>query len=320
MLLSDVSVKRPVFATVLSLLLIAFGLISFQELPVRELPDVDPPVVSVRTNYPGANAAVVETRITQIVEGSIAGVEGIKTIDSTSRDGSSNINIEFNLDRNIDAAANDVRDRISRILNNLPDEVDPPEVSKADGDTRPILWYNLTSPVLDVLQLTDFAERNIVDRVSVVDGVAGVRIGGSKRYAIRVRLDRQAMAARQVAVTDIENALRSENLEVPAGRIESIRRDTIVRVNREYTRPDEFAEIVIREGNEGTLVRLGDVARVELGAEREQREFRGNGIPVIGIGIIKQSTANTLSVAEYIGRLVLRWDWLFWFSTSSWVI
>ena len=298
MLLSDVSVKRPVFATVLSLLLIAFGLISFQELPVRELPDVDPPVVSVRTNYPGANAAVVETRITQIVEGSIAGVEGIKTIDSTSRDGSSNINIEFNLDRNIDAAANDVRDRISRILNNLPDEVEPPEVSKADGDTRPILWYNLTSPVLDVLQLTDFAERNIVDRVSVVDGVAGVRIGGSKRYAIRVRLDRQAMAARQVAVTDIENALRSENLEVPAGRIESIRRDTIVRVNREYTRPDEFAEIVIREGNEGTLVRLGDVARVELGAEREQREFRGNGIPVIGIGIIKQSTANTLSVAE----------------------
>jgi multidrug efflux pump len=298
MILSDISVKRPVFATVISLMLIAFGLISFQDLSVRELPDVDPPVVSIRTNYPGANAAVVETRITQIVEGSIAGVPGIKTIDSTSSDGSSNVNIEFNLDRNIDAAANDVRDRVSRILNNLPDEVDPPEVSKADSDTRPIVYFTLTSPVMDVLQLTDFAERNIVDRVSVVDGVAGVRIGGSKRYAIRIHLDRQAMAAREIAVTDIENALRSENVELPAGTIESVNRDTIVRLNREYTRPEEFAEIVLREGEDGAFIRLGDIARVELAAEREQRQFRGNGIPVIGIGIIKQSTANTLGVAE----------------------
>ncbi|UTW56803.1 efflux RND transporter permease subunit [Kordiimonas sp. SCSIO 12610] len=298
MLLSDVSVKRPVFATVLSLLLIAFGLISFQELSVRELPDVDPPVVSIQTNYPGANAAIVETRITQIVEGSIAGVPGIKTIDSTSSDGRSNVNIEFTLERDIDAAANDVRDRVSRILNNLPEEVDPPEVSKADGDTRPIMFFVLTSPVMDLLQLTDFAERNIVDRVSVVDGVAGVRIFGRQRYAIRIHLDRQAMAARGVAVADIERALRAENIELPAGRIESIKRDTIVRVNREYTQPQEFNEIVIREDSDGNFVRLGDVGRVELGAEREQTQFRGNGVPVIGIGIVKQSTANTLSVAQ----------------------
>jgi multidrug efflux pump len=298
MLLSDVSVKRPVFATVLSLLLIAFGLISFQELSVRELPDVDPPVVSIQTNYPGANAAIVETRITQIVEGSIAGVPGIKSIDSTSSDGRSNVNIEFTLDRDIDAAANDVRDRVSRILNNLPDEVDPPEVSKADGDTRPIMFFVLTSPVMDLLQLTDFAERNIVDRVSVVDGVAGVRIFGRQRYAIRIHLDRQAMAARGVAVADIERALRAENIELPAGRIESIKRDTIVRVNREYTQPEEFSEIVIREDGDGNFVRLGDVGRIELGAEREQTQFRGNGIPLIGIGIVKQSTANTLSVAQ----------------------
>jgi multidrug efflux pump len=298
MLLSDVSVKRPVFATVLSLLLIAFGLISFQELSVRELPDVDPPIVSIQTNYPGANAAIVETRITQIVEGSIAGVPGIKTIDSTSSDGRSSVNIEFTLERDIDAAANDVRDRVSRILNNLPDAVDPPEVSKADGDTRPIMFFSLTSPVMDLLQLTDFAERNIVDRVSVVDGVAGVRIFGRQRYAIRIHLDRQAMAARGVAVADIERALRAENIELPAGRIESIKRDTIVRVNREYTQPQEFTEIVIREDNNGSFVRLGDVGRVELGAEREQTQFRGNGVPVIGIGIVKQSTANTLSVAQ----------------------
>lgn len=297
MILSDVSVKRPVFATVISLLLLAFGIISFGNLPVRELPDVDPPVVSVRTNYSGANAAVVETRVTQIIESAIAGVQGIKTIESSSRDGRSDITIEFLLSRDIDAAANDVRDRVSRVLNNLPDEVDPPEVSKADSDTQPILWFNLTSPVMDILQLTDYAERNIVDRLSVVDGVSGVRIGGQQRYAIRVHLDRQAMAARRITVADIEAALRRENVELPAGKIESINRDTIVRLNREYSKPEDFASMTIREGQEGDFIRLGDVAKVELGSERNRRSFRGNGIPVIGLGVIKQSKGNTLSVA-----------------------
>jgi len=298
MILSDVSVKRPVFATVISLLLVAFGVISFSDLPVRELPDVDPPVVGVRTNYFGANAAVIETRVTQIIESAIAGVPGIKTIESSSRDGRSDITIEFLLSRDIDAAANDVRDRVSRVLNNLPDEVEPPEVSKADSDTRPILWLNLTSPVMDILQLTDYAERNIVDRLSVVDGVSGVRIGGQQRYAIRVHLDRQAMAARRITVTDVENALRRENVELPAGKIESINRDTIVRLNREYSKPEDFTTMIIREGEEGDFIRLGDVARVELGSERNRRSFRGNGIPVIGLGVIKQSKGNTLAVAE----------------------
>jgi len=298
MILSDISVKRPVFATVISLLLIAFGLISFGDLPVRELPDVDPPVVNVQTNYPGANAAVIETRVTQIIESAIAGVPGIKTIESSSRDGRSDITIEFLLSRNIDAAANDVRDRVSRVVNRLPDEVDPPEIAKTDSDTRPILWFNLTSPVMDILQLTDYAERNIVDRLSVVDGVSGVRIGGQQRYAIRVHLDRQAMAARQITVIDIENAMRRENVELPAGKIESIHRDTIVRLNREYAEPEDFTSMVIREGNEGEFVRLGDVARIERGAERARRFFRGNGIPVIGLGVIKQSKGNTLSVAN----------------------
>ncbi|MBO6503411.1 MAG: efflux RND transporter permease subunit [Kordiimonadaceae bacterium] len=297
MILSDVSVKRPVFATVISLMLVAFGVISFGNIPVRELPDVDPPIVSVRTNYPGANAAVVETRVTQIVESAIAGVQGIKTIESTSRDGRSDITIEFNLDRDIDSGANDVRDRVSRVLNNLPEEVEPPEVAKADNDTQPIMWFNLTSPVMDVLQLTDYAERNIVDRLSVVDGVSGVRIGGQKRYAIRVQLDRQAMAARGITVNDIETVMRAENVELPAGEIESIQRDTIVRLNREYASASDFETMVIREGGDGGFVRLGDVADVELAAEREERTFRGNGKPVIGLGVIKQSTGNTLSVA-----------------------
>ncbi|MFC4348382.1 efflux RND transporter permease subunit [Kordiimonas lipolytica] len=298
MILTDVSVKRPVFATVISLLLIAFGVLSFQQLSVRELPDVDPPVVGIRTNYPGANAAVVETRVTQIIESAIAGVPGIKTIESTSSDGRSNITIEFMLNREIDAAANDVRDRVSRVLNNLPEEVEPPEVSKADSDTRPIIWFSLTSPVMDILQLTDYAERNIVDRLSVVDGVAGVRIGGQKRYAIRIHLDRQAMAARGITVQDIESVMRSENVELPAGKIQSINRDTIVRLNREYARPEDFQTMVIREGADGGFVRLGDIARVELGAERDERTFRGNGIPIIGLGVVKQSKGNTLAVAQ----------------------
>ncbi|WP_374763697.1 efflux RND transporter permease subunit [Yunchengibacter salinarum] len=298
MILSDVSVKRPVFATVMSLLLVAFGLIAFNELSVRELPDVDPPIVNIRTDYPGANAAVVETRVTQVIEDRIAGVSGIKTIESRSRDGESNIDIEFDLSADIDSAANDIRDRISRVLDNLPDEVDPPEVFKADGDTRPVIWFNLLSPVRDVLQLTDYAERNIVDRLSIVDGVSRVIIGGSKRYAIRIHLDRQAMAAREVTVADVEAALRRENVELPAGKVESINRDTIVRINREYSRPEDFATLVIREGMDNSLVRLGDLARVELGPERAERAFRGNGKSMIGLGVVKQSGANTLEVAK----------------------
>ena len=298
MLLSDVSVKRPVFATVLSLLLIVFGALSFTKLSVRELPDVDEPVVSIRTSYPGANAAVIETRITQLIEGNIAGIPGIKTMDSTSRDGRSSINIEFDLDRDIDAAANDVRDRVSRIMGNLPDEVRAPEITKADDDARPIMYFGLTSSVLDILQLTDYAERNIVDRLSVVDGVARVNVGGGARYAIRIHLDRQAMAARQLTVVDVEAALRRENVELPAGKVESINRDTIVRINREYVEPRDFEKLVIREGNDGAFVRLGDVAKVAMGSERTKREFRSNGQALVGIGVAKQSTANTLSVAK----------------------
>jgi len=298
MILSDISVKRPVFATVLSLLLVAFGMLSFSQLSVRELPDVDPPVVSINTPYIGANAAIVETRVTQILESAIAGISGIKTIQSSSRDGQSVITIEFNLDRDIDAAANDVRDRISRVLANLPEEVDPPEVAKADDDTQPILWFAFFGDNMDVRQLTDYAERNIVDRLSVVDGVSSIRVGGASRYAVRVHLDRQAMAARSVTVLDVEAALREENVELPAGKVESIRRDTIVRTVREYAETADFADLVLKEDRDGAFVRLGDVARIELGGEREKRVFHLNGQPGIGLGIIKQSKANSLEVSK----------------------
>lgn len=300
MLLSDVSVKRPVFATVVSLLLVAFGVISFAQLPLREFPDIDPPIVSVDTDYPGASAAVVETRITQLLEDRIAGVEGIKSIESSSDDGDSRITIEFNLSRDIDAAANDVRDRVSRVLDNLPEEADPPEVSKVDSDTDPIMWFSLSSPVLDTLQLTDYAERNIVDRLSVVDGVSRVRIGGEKRFAMRIYIDRQALAARSLTVADVEAALRRENIELPAGQLESVARNFIVRVDRQYSEPQDFAELVITKGEDGHLIRLGEFARVELGAVNEKTDFRGNEIPRVGLGIVRQSKANTLEVARNV--------------------
>lgn len=298
MILSDVSVKRPVFASVLSLLIVLAGLMAYQNLPLREYPDIDPPIVSVTTTYPGSSADIVETRVTQVLEDIISGVEGIKSIDSSSEDGVSSITIEFNLKRDIDAASNDVRDRVNRVLNQLPDEVDAPEISKLDANTQEVVWLALQSETRNGLELTDYAERYVLDRLSVVDGVARVRIGGERRYAMRVWLDRQAMAAREITVQDIENTLRAENVELPAGRIESLNREFTVRVERIYNKVGDFENMVIARGDDGYLVRLRDVAKVEVGAENERTALRSNGINTVGLGISKQSKANTLSVAK----------------------
>lgn len=300
MFLSDVSVKRPVFATVINVLLLIFGIVAFTMLPLREFPDIDAPVVSISTDYPGASAEVVETQITQLIEERISGIEGIKNISSSSRPGGSNISIEFNLTRDIDAASNDVRERVSRALDNLPEESDPPEVSKASSDESTVIWYNLRSESMSILELTDYAERYIVDRLAVVNGVARVRIGGDRRYAMRVWLDRDAMAAREITVTDIVSRLREENIELPAGEVESTEREFSVRMARAYLSEEDFKNLVIRRGDDGYLVRLGEVARVELGAEDDKTDFRGNGVNMVGIGIIKQSKANTLSVVENV--------------------
>lgn len=298
MLLSDVSVTRPVFASVISLLLVAFGLVSFERLPVREYPDIDPPVVSIDTTYPGAAANVVETRITQVLEDRIAGIEGIKFIESTSEDGRSRINVEFHIERDVDAAANDIRDRVSGVLDNLPVEADPPEIQKVDANEDVIMWLNLVSDRLNLLELTDYAERRLVDRFSTLDGVARVRVGGGLSYAMRIWLDRSALAARGFTVNDVEDALRADNVELPAGSIESETRQLTVRVDRTFGTPEDFRKLVLGRGGDGYLVRLGDVARVEKGAAEDRIVFRGNGVPMVGIGIIKQSQANTLAVAQ----------------------
>lgn len=306
MLLSDISVKRPVFATVANLLLIIFGVVAVSMLSLREYPDIDPPIVSVNTTYTGASANIVETRITQLLEDRISGIEGIKNITSTSRNGRSDITIEFKLSRDIDAAANDVRERVSRALNNLPDQADPPEVSKANSDESAVVWYNLRSTNLNTMELTDYAERFLVDRLSIVDGVARVQIGGGRRYAMKVFLDRNAMAARGITVADIENVIRTENVELPAGEVESTDRNFEVRVARTFLTPDDFAALTVAVDDNGYLVRLGELANVELAAEDDETEFRGDGVNMIGLGIIKQSKANTLDVARAAKRQIAK--------------
>ncbi|MEI6858857.1 MAG: efflux RND transporter permease subunit [Shewanella sp.] len=304
MILTDLSVKRPVFASVISILLIAFGLVAFDKLPLREYPNIDPPVVSIQTNYRGASASVVESRITQLVEDRISGVEGIRHISSSSRDGRSSVTLEFDVDRDIEAAANDVRDRVSGLLNNLPEEAEPPEVQKANGGDEVIMWLNLVSDQMTTLQLTDYARRYLTDRLSVIDGVANIRIGGGKVYAMRIWIDRQALAARKLTVADIERVLRSENVELPAGSVESKERHFTVRVERSFSTVRDFANLVLSEGSDGYLIKLGDVARVEIGSEEERIMFRGNRENMIGLGVSKQSTANTLDVSRATNALV----------------
>ena len=297
MLLSDVSVKRPVFASVLSLILIIFGLVAYNRLALREYPDIDAPIVTISTRYPGASANVIETRITRVIEDRIAGVSGIRFINSNSTDGRSRISIEFSIDQDIDAAANDIRDRVSGVLNNLPPEADPPEIEKADANDDVIIWLNFGSDRMTTPELTDYADRYIVDRFSALDGVARVQVGGARDYALRIWIDRRALASRGLAVSDLENALRRENIEAPAGSLESDSRNFTVRIERAFKTPQDFAGLVIAQGDDGYLVRLGDVARVERGTAEDRTTFRGNGVPMVGLGIIKQSTANTVEVA-----------------------
>ena len=298
MKLSDLSIRRPVFAVVVSLLLGVLGLMSFMRLTLRELPNIDPPIVSVNVTYPGASAAVVETRITQILEDALAGIEGIRTIQSNSRTGRADVTIEFNLTRDIEAAANDVRDAISRVMDRMPIEADPPEIAKVEADADAIMWLNMRSATMDTLELSDFADRYVLDRLSSLDGVARVQLSGNQRYSMRIWLDRDAMAARGITAADVEAALRSENVELPAGRIESEARDFTLRVERGYRTPEQFAQIPLRKGEDGYIVRMGDVAQVEIGPRERRSYARSNSIPNVGLGIVRTSTANALDVAR----------------------
>ncbi len=300
MILSDISVRRPVFAMVISLMLIILGLTAFAQLSVREYPDVDAPIVSIDTTYRGASAEVVENKITQLIEDRVAGLPGLAKMTSSSNDGSSEVNLEFDLDVDLDVAANDVRDRLGRIADNLPEGVDPPEIRKVGGGSESVMWLTLTSDTLTPLQLTDYAERNLEDRLSTVPGVAQVRVSGARRYAIRVWIDRQALAARALTVSDIESALRSENVELPAGRLESAQREFTLRTSTGFDAVEDFRNLVIGRGADEHLVRLREVARVELGAEDERNLSRSNGKTAVSLGVTQQSKANTVEVSHAV--------------------
>ncbi|HEV7267439.1 MAG TPA: efflux RND transporter permease subunit [Falsiroseomonas sp.] len=305
MVLSDISIKRPVFATVVSLLLIVLGLASLSRLPIREYPKIDPPVISVTTQYRGASAAVVDTQITELIEAAVAGIEGIKFITSTSRDERSQVTIEFRLTRDIDSASNDVRDRVARTLSRLPEQADTPIVAKQDGDARPILWIALVSDQLSGMELTQIARTRFADRLAVVDGVAQVLVFGERKPSMRIWLDRQSLAARGLTVQDVEDAIRRENVELPGGRIESEARELTVRTDTRMSRPEQFRQVVLSRTG-GAQVLLGDVAQVEVAAEETRGEYRINGKPAVGLGIQRQSTANTLSVANGVKEEVER--------------
>ncbi len=299
MKLSTMSIRRPVFATVMSVTILLFGIISFLRLPVREYPDIDPPIISVVTTYRGASPSVVETEITNILEEQFATLEGVKTMSSSSREQGSVITIEFELSRDVNEAANDIRDRVSRVRGSLPREVDDPIISKVDVNAQAIVWIALYSQQHDGLELTDVADRILKEKIQRLPGVGSVIIGGERKYAMRVWLDPQRMAAHGLTTLDVEQAIRSENAEIPGGRVEGKEREFAVRTRGELDTPEEFGAITVST-RENDVVRLRDIAEVKVGAEDERTLARYNGESAVGLGIVKQSKASTVDVAAAV--------------------
>src|SRR5829696_152422 len=301
MQVSDLFIRRPVFAVVVSLLLIVGGLASLMNLPVREYPAVDRPVVSVTTVYRGASNEVIESRVTEVIEGAVAGIEGIRQITSQSQNDRSSVSIEFEVSREPEAATSDVRDAVSRVTGRLPEGADTPVVRKVDANASAILWVGVTSTTLDALELSDFLKRVYVDRLSTVPGVANVNLSGERRFAMRVWVDRPALAARGLTVQDLETAIKRQNVELPGGRIESSQREFTVKTDSRLATPEEFSQVIVTNKN-GYLVRLGEVAQVEVGPEDTRFEFYQSGETAIGMGVVRQSTANTLSVVDGVRK------------------
>src|ERR687898_1066838 len=299
MKLSDMSIRRPVLASMLSLALVLFGAIGYTQLAVREFPDVDAPNVTVTTVLPGANPQVVESAVTDILEEELSTVEGLRTLTSSSAEGFSNITLEFNLDRDVEAAAQDTRDKVSRIRERLPEDVEEPVVAKQDADAQPFFWLALSGENYDLLQLSDLGDRLVKSRLQTLPGVGQARIFGERRFSMRVWLSASELSARGLTVQDVQQAIRSRNVEVPAGRIESERREFTVRSLGELKTAAEFGDLVVsNEG--GVLVRLKDLGRVELAAEDERSALRFKGTPAVAIGVIRQSKANIIAVADAI--------------------
>jgi len=296
--ISSISINRPVLATVISLLILLFGIIGYAFLGVREFPSVDPPVITVTTNYIGANSDVIESQITEPLEESINGIAGIRSITSVSSDGRSNITVEFELGVDMEAAANAVRDRVSRAIRNIPPDTDPPIVTKSDADAGFILILTLQSDARDLMELSDIANNVFKERLQTVPGVSEIRIGGERRYSIKLLLDPRKLASFQLTPSDVRDALYRENIELPTGRIEGYGTELTIRTKGRLTTPAEFNDMIIKEKN-GTAIRMRDVGIAKLLPENERTLLRGNGnVPMVGILITPQPGANQITIAD----------------------
>jgi len=305
MSLSSISIRRPVLATVFSLVILLLGVIGFNYLGVREYPSVDPPKITVTTHYVGANADVIETQITEPLEESINGIAGIRTLSSVSRDGRSTITVEFDLSSNLDNAANDVRDKVSRAVRDLPEDADPPIVSKADADANPIIFLNIQSDQRSLLELTEIAERDFKERLQTISGVSEIRIWGEKKYSMRLWMDPYKMAALSITTQDVQNALLGQNIELPSGSIEGSSVELSVRTIGRLETVEEFNNLVIKEA-ENQLIRFKDIGYAALGPENERTSLKRDGIPMVGNAIVPQPNSNHIEIAdEFYRRLEL---------------
>ena len=305
MRISEISIRRPVFATVMSLLLLLVGLVSLERLSLREYPRIDEPVVTVRTRLIGASSEVIESQVSKPLEDSIAGIDGVDILTSISRSELSQITVRFKLEKNPDDAAADVRDRVARVRGRLPDASDEPVVAKVEADATPTIWIAFTSDTLSPLEVTDLVNRVVRPRLQTVPGVADVTVGGDRQYAMRIWIDADRLAAYRLSVQDVEDALRRQNLEVPAGRIESEQREFNVTARTDLNTVAQFKEVALRQVN-GITVRLKDVARVEEAAASDRSRVRLNGVPAVSLGIVRQATANPLDVAAGVRAIMPR--------------
>jgi hydrophobe/amphiphile efflux-1 (HAE1) family protein len=303
--LSETSIKRPVLAVVMSILIILFGIIGYTYLGIREFPSVDPPVVTVQTMYTGANADIIESQITEPLEESINGIAGIRTLTSSSRDGRSTISVEFDLSVDIEDAANDVRDRVARSLANLPKDVDPPVVAKADADSNPIYFINVKSPKRDLLDLNEIVTRNIKEKFQTIKGVSAVQIWGEKKYAMRLRIDPVKLSAYRLTAPDIVNALTKQNIELPSGSIEGSMTELTVRTQGRLTTPDDFNNLILREEAD-KVVKFNDVGFAELAPENEKTFFKRDMVPMIAVAVIPQPGANQIQIVNDINKKMVQ--------------
>ncbi|MEQ9305807.1 MAG: efflux RND transporter permease subunit, partial [Marinoscillum sp.] len=301
--IANISIERPVLAIVMSIIIMLFGVIGFNFLGVREYPSVDPPIVTVSTSYTGASADIIETQITEPLEESINGIDGIKSLSSISSDGASTITVEFGLETNLEAAANDVRDKVSRAIRNLPPDADPPIVTKADANSQPIIALRIFSEKRNLLEMTEIADNIFKETFQTINGVSEVRIWGEKKYSMRLWMDPDLLAAYGLTPLDVLNAVDQQNIELPSGRIEGSSTELTVRTFGRLTSPDDFNNLIIRESN-NDIVRFRDIGRAELYPENDRMSLENNGIPMVLNVIVPQPGSNNLDIAtEFYKRL-----------------